>query len=202
MTTISWLDDGSGAAGVFDATWDGAREAGRCAARAADVLGVQRVAARAERAITVLVSWLAEHEHPGGPIKATIRYRESRRELELSALDQGSTLPGLVEGDVFRVALAEAGDQDSGAHRLIAGREVFAVLRVPRLYTVRYTWSVPEGVRHPVESFEDADSEEQALFTAGWASRSLSAWGGLGVLKAEIRRAEGPWRVVFAKDAP
>jgi hypothetical protein len=70
----------------------------------------------------------------------------------------------------------------------------------PGLYTLRYTWSVPEGMKYPAESFEEADSEEQALFAAGWASRSLSAWGGLAVAKVEICRADGPWRVVFSKD--
>lgn len=199
---ITWLCDGSGASGTFDATRDGVRAAGRSAARMVEALGVQRVAERAERVITVLVSWLAEHEHPDGPIKATIRYSESRRELELRAVDEGSMLPALGDGDVFRAALADAADLHNGASPLVSGREVFAVLRVPRLYTVRYTWSVPEGMQYPAESFEETDSEDHALFAAGWASRPLGAWGGLAVVKVEICRADGPWRVVFSKDEP
>ena len=72
----------------------------------------------------------------------------------------------------------------------------------PGLYRVRYTWSVPEGIRHPAESFEDANSEEDALYAARWAARSLSVGGGLVVVKVEIRCADGPWRVVFPKDEP
>ena len=187
-------------AGGFDATREGPLVAGAAVAATTAHLGLGAIAARAGLAATALVDWLAQHGHADGLIHLTYFYSHRQRELELRATDTGSYLPAVEDGDRFRAALAEARDLRNGAERLLAGRAVWCVIKVPPPYTVRYTWQVPVGVGHARQTFEPCETQAEADRAIDWALRNRRGGCGLYIVAVALRREEEDWQSVYCED--
>lgn len=181
--------------GSFAATPEGAETAGVTAALRSAELGIESIAHHVHAAMVVLVSWLANNGHGGGNITVGMCFDTRTRELEIRACDSGTVLPTQLEGDSLRQLLAATGDIDNGAWALQAGRAVWARVHVPG-FTVRYSWSVPTGMIHPAQTFEQCDSLELAEQAAKWALQNRVRACGLVVTEVAVHEGNGAWRLV------